>query len=151
MSTVFLHIAKQLRPGVYRLPEPIVVPSEMNFWEERDWRLGGCTRADIGQPIRYRLHTVLIRNSHEWYGFDEPSHWHHPAFLRAQCDPADAAVTFAPSDLRTSDLLRFLQTAWRVCGPGRTRRRGKAEAAVVNRPAASSSPESAEEGGDVSC
>lgn len=140
MSTVFLSLAKHWRPGVYRLPEPVELSSEMNFWEETDWRAGGCKRADIGRPIRYRLHVVLVRNSHEWYGFDEPLRWHHPVLARAHYNPADAAVAFAPGDLSTPDLLRFLRTARRVCGPARTwRGKAPATAAVT------------QEGGDVSC
>ena len=120
MSTVFLFIAKRLRPGLYRLATPVLLESASNFWTGRDARLGDCNEDEVDTPIVYRLHAVRIVSPMEWHGFDEPLPKEQYGDARFTADAS--AVEFTPADLSVCQLLIFLQEARRVSGPGRRRR-----------------------------
>ncbi len=120
MSTTFLFIAKRLRPGLYRLAQPVLLESASNFWTGWDARLGDCDEDEVDTPIVYRLHAVRIVSPMEWHGFDEPLPKEQYDGARFTADAS--AVEFTPADLSAGQLLLFLQEARRVSGPGRRRR-----------------------------
>lgn len=122
VSSLFRHIARHLRPGLYLLDNPVRLPSECNRWEPEDARQGDCEPEEVGEPLVYHLHAVRIRGEDEWHGHDEPPPRHLNDRQRARLVPKDApAVVFSPDELQPLELVRFLQQSRRVRGLSRRR------------------------------